>query len=59
MYYKRGVPRWFVEHVWNNPTRVRVRDDCRQAVKEYRANGEVDVIPPVDQHRQCAGWLWW
>jgi hypothetical protein len=45
--------------VRNNPTRRRVRDDCGQAEKEHRASGEVDIIPPADQHRQCAGWLWW
>lgn len=52
-------PRWFVNHIDTAPTRRRVRDDCRRAVQEYRATGEVDVIPPTDQHRHCATWLWW
>lgn len=53
------IPKWFIDHVWNNPARVRTRDECRKAVKEYRANGEVDVEPTIDQHHHGAGWLWW
>ena len=53
------VPHWYVDHVGNAPSRVRLRDDCRQAAKEYRATGEVDIIPPTYQHRHCAMWLWW
>ena len=56
---RTGPPAWFVDHVWTSRTRARVRDDCRRAVKEYRATGEVDVVPPVDQHRHGAAWLWW
>lgn len=52
------VPKEFVDHFWNNMWRVRVRADCTQARKEYRANGEVDVIPPTVQHRHCATWAW-
>lgn len=51
-------PKSYVDHVWNNMVRRWVRDSCRQAAKEYRATGEVDVIPPIDQHRHCAGWSW-
>lgn len=54
-----SVPKWFVDHIWNNPSRVRARDECRQAAKEYRASGEVDVVPTTDQHRHCAGWAWY
>lgn len=51
-------PKPYVDHVWNNMTRVRVRDTCIEAGKQYRATGEVDIIPPIDQHRHCARWLW-
>jgi len=44
---------------WTGPDRARVRDGCRRAVVEHRATGEVDVIPPVEQHRHRAGWSYW
>jgi hypothetical protein len=52
------VPRWFVNHIWTNPIRVKVRDGCRQAIKEYRASGDVDVDLPVDQHHHGAMYYW-
>ena len=57
-YYQVAPPKWFVNHVSIAPTRRRVRDDCRRAIQEYRATGDVDIIPPIDQHRHCATWLW-
>lgn len=54
-----GVPHWYVDHVWNSPQRAQVRDELRQAVKEYRGSGEVDVVPSVAQARNCAKWLYW
>jgi hypothetical protein len=57
--YKTGnPPRWFVHHVWTGVERVSVRDDCRRAIAEYRATGEVDTEPSVRQHHHGAGWLW-
>lgn len=52
-------PKWYLDHVWNNPMRVKVRDKSRQAVKEYRATGEVDVELPLEQHRHCAHYYYW
>lgn len=57
--YRSTPPRLFVDLVEKSPTRARVRDDCRRAIAEYRATGQVDVIPPIDQHRHCAAWLYW
>lgn len=57
--HKRNVPGWYVDHIWNNPTRVLARDECLQAMKEYRANGEVDIIPHTDRARNCAKWAWY
>ncbi len=57
--YRGGhPPKWFVDHVWNNHVRTRVRDQLRQAIAEYRAGGAVSVVPDVDQHRHGAYWLW-
>lgn len=56
--YRVTPPRWFIDHIDISPTRSKVRDDCRKAVKEYNGSGEVDVIPPINQHRHCATWLW-
>ena len=49
-------PRWLVDAVWNNRQRLRVRDTCRAATKEYRGSGDVWTEPPVDQHHHCATW---
>lgn len=51
-------PKWYIDHVWNNHIRTVVRDECRRAVMEYNGYGEVDVIPNIDQHRNCAKWMW-
>jgi hypothetical protein len=34
------------------------RIDCLDAAKEYRADGQVDTAPTVDQHHHGAQWLW-
>ncbi len=57
--YKTGnPPRWYVHDVWTGVERASVRDDCRRAIAEYRADGRVDVEPSVRQHRHCAKRLW-
>lgn len=53
-----NAPRWAIEHIDISPTRVKVRDDCILARKQYQATGDVDVIPPINQHRHCAAWLY-
>jgi hypothetical protein len=50
--------RWFIEHYWHNPERVRSRDTLRAAVADYRANGDTDVQPDARQARHSAGWAW-
>lgn len=51
-YYGGGVPQWYVDHTWNNPERVRVRDDLRAMAKEWNANGDLeDGDFPNYQHR--------
>lgn len=52
-------PTWYINYIDASPTRVKVRDDCILARKQYRATGDVDVVPPVNQHRHCAKWSYW
>jgi hypothetical protein len=52
-------PKWFVDHIGHNMERRRKRDECIAARKEYRATGEVDIVPTVLQHRHQAIWLYW
>lgn len=52
------VPQWYVHHVWTNAERRSVRDDCRRALAERRAGGEVETEPSVRQHRHGAKWYW-
>lgn len=54
-----GVPTWFVQLEFTGPERRRVRDECRAAMQEYRATGEVDTIPSITQHRHMARWDYW
>lgn len=54
-----GVPQWYVNHVWNNPERVRVRDRLKQYCKEYNAGDDLqDWDVPCWQHRHGATWYW-
>lgn len=55
----RGAPTWFVRLEFTGPERRRVRDELIRARQEYRATGEVDVIPSTTQHRHMARWDWW
>lgn len=55
----RAVPRWYVQHVWDNAERVRERDGLRKMVKEYNSNADLaDGDFPNWQHRHCATWYW-
>lgn len=58
-YGPSGVPTWFVRLEFTGPERRRVRDECRDAMKEYNSTGEVDTIPSITQHRHMARWDWW
>jgi hypothetical protein len=53
-----GPPRDFIGWVWTAQQRQAVRVECLNAAKEYRADGEVDTLPTVDQHHHGAKWLW-
>lgn len=52
-------PKWYRDHVWNNPQRVDKRDTLRKAIQEYRATGETDVETRNEQHRHSATWSYW
>lgn len=58
-YGPQGVPPWFVRQEFTGPERSRVRDECREALKEYNSTREVDTVPSVTQHRHMARWDWW
>lgn len=51
-------PRWYVNYVWTAVERQAARIECRNAVKEHRATGEVDTIPTTRQARHCARRSW-
>jgi hypothetical protein len=55
----RGVPKWFVDHVWNNPERVRERDHLRALCDEYNTHRNLeDGDFPCWQTRSYARWMW-
>lgn len=58
-YASIGVPKWFVDHVWNEPERRRERDDLRALRDEYNAHGDLeDGDFPCWQTRGFARWMW-
>jgi hypothetical protein len=57
--FGKRMPRWYVEHVWHNPERVRERDSLDKLAKEYNATGGIeDGDFPNWQARGCASWYW-
>lgn len=56
--YGNTVPRWYMEHVWHNPERVRVRDGLTKICKEYNAGIRDDWDFPNHQARHGATWYW-
>jgi hypothetical protein len=55
----RNVPKWFVDHTWNNPERVRERDTFRNMVKDYNTNfGDAELDFDNPQHRHRSRWHW-
>lgn len=52
------VPKWYIQHVWTNPERVRVRDKLRDIKKNYEAWAYFDGDFPNYQHRHMATWYW-
>ena len=51
-------PKWFVNHVWLAPERVRQRDNIGEMKKEYRASRNIDYEFQNFHHRNNARWMW-
>lgn len=53
-------PKWWMESVWENPERARVRDDSRKALQDYNANGHEDFDYDIANFRKKheGGWYW-
>lgn len=58
-WWQPGPPKWYIDHVWNNPQRVKERDRGRRMIAEYRATGEVDTEIESFQHKHNSKWYWW
>lgn len=52
------VPKWYVDHVWNNAERTRVRDGLNKICKLYNSGDRDDMDFPNWQHRHGAIWYW-
>lgn len=59
VWWQNPPPKWYIDHDWNNPQRVRVRDYAREATKEYNANGKLDSTFQNEQHRHRSTWYYW
>lgn len=58
-YQPGGAPTWYVRLEFTGPARRRTRDELTRARQEYRATGQIDIIPATTQHRHMARWSWW
>lgn len=58
-FWEQAPPKWFLDHVWHNPERRRVRDTARKIIADYNANGDTDLEIAGFQHRHNASWLYW
>lgn len=63
-YREGGVPKWYVDRHWNNPERVRTRDELKKAAALYNGGewddeDDFDFDFPNYQHRHRAGWHYW
>ena len=60
--YGEGPPRWYRNHVWHAPERVRERDDLAVARDLYNAGGP-EALENFDfpnfQARNCAKYYYW
>jgi hypothetical protein len=59
VWWRYAAPKWYRDHRWNNPQRVKVRDIAQKTIAEYRAMGEAEDTMPRDQHRHAATWEYW
>lgn len=57
-WWQPGPPKWYLDHRWNNPERVRVRDTGRKIIAEYRATGDSETEIANYQHRHSGCWYW-
>lgn len=57
--FGKAAPGWYIDHYWNNPERVRTRDQLRNLAREYNTYGDLeDGDFPNWQARSCAKWSW-
>lgn len=49
----------YIREHWTCPDRRRARDECRDAARDFNANGDTDVIVSTDPHRHEGLWWWW
>lgn len=56
--YGDGPTRAFINDVWTHPDRRATAAECRDALRDYNAHGETDVIVRTDQHRHRGLWWW-
>lgn len=59
IWWQYSAPKWYRDHRWNNPQRVKVRDRARGMIAEYRGSGYTEDDMPRDQHRHGATWDYW
>ena len=59
LYWRDSVPKWFRDHSWYNPERVRERDLLKDAKKLYNGDNDLEGFDFRNyQHRHQASWRW-
>jgi hypothetical protein len=61
-WYSRPGPKWYRDHIWQNPERVRERDELRKAAAIYNGGDwddeDFDFDFPNHNHRHQSKWYW-
>lgn len=56
-WYNRN-PKWWMDCMWRNPERARVRDQSKKALQDYNANGTTDIDIANFRRKHEGGWFW-
>lgn len=51
-------PKWWMDYMWRDPERGRVRDQSTKALQDYNANGDTDIDIANFRRKHEGGWFW-
>jgi hypothetical protein len=58
-FWQQAPPKWYIDHNWHNPERVRERDTLRRIAQDYNANGDTELEMANFQARNRSKYNYW